>query len=61
MSLPQGSTSPSRFAPAPGYDFTDPDVLLHGIPVTEFAELRRTAPVWWNAQQESVFDDGGYW
>ena len=45
----------------PGYDFTDPDVLLKGIPVTEFAELRKTAPVWWNAQEESIFDDGGYW
>jgi cholest-4-en-3-one 26-monooxygenase len=44
-----------------GYDFTDPDVLLKGIPVTEFAELRKTAPVWWNAQTESIFDDGGYW
>jgi cholest-4-en-3-one 26-monooxygenase len=44
-----------------GYDFTDPDVLLRGIPVTEFAELRRTAPVWWNEQAESIFDDGGYW
>ena len=45
----------------PGFDFTDPDVLLQGIPVTEFAELRKTAPVWWNEQQESIFDDGGYW
>lgn len=44
-----------------GYDFTDPDVLLQGIPVNEFAELRRTSPVWWNDQQESIFDDGGYW
>jgi cholest-4-en-3-one 26-monooxygenase len=44
-----------------GYDFTDPDVLLKGIPVTEFAELRRTAPVWWNEQPESIFGDGGYW
>ena len=44
-----------------GYDFTDPDVLLKGIPVTEFAELRKTAPVWWNAQDESIFGDGGYW
>jgi cholest-4-en-3-one 26-monooxygenase len=44
-----------------GYDFTDPDVLVHGIPVSEFAELRRTAPVWWNEQKESIFDDGGYW
>ncbi|MDT5185219.1 MAG: hypothetical protein QOI29_3377, partial [Mycobacterium sp.] len=39
-----------------GYDFTDPDVLLRGIPVTEFAELRKTAPVWWNEQPESIFD-----
>lgn len=44
-----------------GFDFTDPDVLLRGIPVDEFAQLRKTAPVWWNEQQESIFDDGGYW
>ncbi len=60
---PQGalrSPASGRY-PQPGYDFTDPDVLLQGIPVTEFAELRKTAPVWWNDQQESIFDDGGYW
>ncbi|HEV7422994.1 MAG TPA: cytochrome P450 [Mycobacterium sp.] len=45
----------------PGYDFTDPDVLLQGIPLNEFAELRKTAPIWWNEQGESIFDDGGYW
>ncbi|GAT12098.1 cytochrome P450 [Mycolicibacterium novocastrense] len=45
----------------PGYDFTDPEVLLRGIPVAEFAQLRKTAPVWWNEQCESIFDDGGYW
>jgi cholest-4-en-3-one 26-monooxygenase len=44
-----------------GFDFTDPDVLVQGIPVTEFAELRKTAPVWWNEQTDSVFEDGGYW
>nr|WP_234712937.1 cytochrome P450 [Mycolicibacterium komanii] len=44
-----------------GYDFTDPEVLLRGIPVAEFAQLRKTAPVWWNEQPESIFDDGGYW
>jgi cholest-4-en-3-one 26-monooxygenase len=43
------------------FDFTDPDVLLAGLPVTQFAELRRTAPVWWNEQPESIFEDGGYW
>ena len=53
---PQGAVRLPR-----GYDFTDPDVLLEGIPVTEFAELRKTAPVWWNEQTDSVFDDGGYW
>lgn len=45
----------------PGYDFTDPEVLLRGIPMTEFAHLRKTAPIWWNEQGESIFDDGGYW
>jgi cholest-4-en-3-one 26-monooxygenase len=44
-----------------GFDFTDPDVLSQGIPVTEFAQLRKTAPVWWNEQRESIFNDGGYW
>jgi cholest-4-en-3-one 26-monooxygenase len=60
--LPPGSNSPlvASLLP-PGYDFVDPDVLLKGIPVTEFAELRKTAPVWWNEQSESIFDDGGYW
>src|ERR1700727_1131281 len=42
------------------FDFTDPDVLLAGLPATQFAELRRTAPVWWNEQPESIFGDGGY-
>src|SRR5689334_6361548 len=44
-----------------GYDFTDPDVLARGLPAAEFAELRKTAPICWNEQQESVFGDGGYW
>ncbi|WP_155943414.1 cytochrome P450 [Mycobacterium sp. UM_WGJ] len=46
-----------------GFDFTDPDVLLHGMPITQFAELRRTAPIWWNEQpsHSNIFDDGGYW
>jgi cholest-4-en-3-one 26-monooxygenase len=45
------------------FDFTDPDMLLEGTPVAEFAELRKTAPVWWNEQPAgtTVFDDGGYW
>jgi cholest-4-en-3-one 26-monooxygenase len=33
------------------------------MPVAEFAQLRKTAPVWWNEQPPgaTVFDDGGYW
>jgi cholest-4-en-3-one 26-monooxygenase len=47
----------------PGFDFTDPDLCVERLPVAELAELRRTAPVWWNAQPPgaSGFDDGGYW
>src|ERR1700741_2051349 len=44
-----------------GFDFTDPAVLENGIPVAQFAELRKTAPVWWNEQPQSIFNDGGYW
>ena len=47
-----------------GFDFTDPGLWAERSPVTEFAELRRTAPVWWNAQSEEQaypFGDGGYW
>ncbi len=46
-----------------GFDFTDPDLLASRLPIAEFAELRRTAPVWWCAQHNraSGFDDGGYW
>ncbi|QEN16166.1 cytochrome P450 [Mycolicibacterium sp. ELW1] len=46
-----------------GFDFTDPDLIKEGMPVAEFAQLRQTAPVWWNEQPlgSTVFDDGGYW
>jgi cholest-4-en-3-one 26-monooxygenase len=46
-----------------GFDFTDPDLYAHRVPLAEFAELRRTAPVWWNPQLPGVagFDDDGYW
>ncbi len=53
--------------PAPripdGFDFTDPDLYANRIPVEEFAELRATAPVWWNAQPHGLagFGDDGYW
>ncbi|MEV0079938.1 cytochrome P450 [Nocardia neocaledoniensis] len=47
-----------------GFDFTDPALWETRNPVQEFAELRRTAPVWWNTQtdaQSGGFRDGGYW
>ncbi len=28
----------------PGFDFTDPDIYAHRLPVQEFAELRATEP-----------------
>ncbi len=46
-----------------GMDLTDPDLYAERVPLEEFALLRRTAPVWWNAQnrQDHSFDDGGFW
>jgi cholest-4-en-3-one 26-monooxygenase len=47
----------------PGFDFTDPDIYAHRVPAQEFAELRKTAPIWWNEQplDQGGFGDGGYW
>jgi cholest-4-en-3-one 26-monooxygenase len=47
----------------PGFDFTDPELYAHRVPAEEFAELRRAAPVWWNAQPRGSagFDDEGFW
>ncbi|MFJ8631055.1 cytochrome P450 [Streptomyces sp. NPDC093568] len=46
-----------------GFDFTDPDVLNHRVPLPEFAELRRAEPVRWIPQAGNVagFQDEGYW
>jgi cholest-4-en-3-one 26-monooxygenase len=46
-----------------GFDFTDPDLYAERVPLAEFAELRRTAPIWWNAQRRGSggFDDEGFW
>ena len=46
-----------------GFNFTDPELYEHRLPLEEFAELRRTAPVWWNAKRRGLdaFDDEGYW
>ncbi|MDG3010662.1 cytochrome P450 [Rhodococcus sp. D2-41] len=60
---PAGSTTGCPALP-PGFDFTDPDLLAQGLPIREFAELRRTAPIWWNEQAPGKgggFHDGGYW
>jgi cholest-4-en-3-one 26-monooxygenase len=47
----------------PGFDLTDPDIYAERLPVEELAELRRCAPIWWNAQPLGTggFDDGGFW
>lgn len=46
----------------PGFDFTDPDLNQQRLPVEELAQLRRTAPIWWNPQPADFgFEDGGYW
>ena len=47
----------------PGFDFTDPDIYARRLPTEELAELRRTAPIWWNEQppDRGGFGDGGYW
>ncbi|MFF0202766.1 cytochrome P450 [Streptomyces sp. NPDC005017] len=46
-----------------GFDFTDPDVLHHRVPLPEFAELRLAEPVRWIPQTGNVagFQDEGYW
>jgi len=44
-----------------GFDFTDPDLYAARVPNEELAELRRAAPIWFNRQQNSGFDDDGFW
>jgi cholest-4-en-3-one 26-monooxygenase len=47
-----------------GFDFADPGLLARGLPVEQFARLRRTSPVWWNPQDPDKgggFRDGGFW
>ena len=40
---------PSPHLP-PGFDPTDPDICVKALPVEEFAELRKAAPIWWCEQ-----------
>ncbi|MEV6274248.1 cytochrome P450 [Nocardia sp. NPDC051832] len=46
-----------------GFDVTDPDIYAQRVPVEEYAELRKSAPVWWNPQPPEVggFHDDGFW
>ncbi|MFH0175552.1 cytochrome P450 [Streptomyces cacaoi] len=46
-----------------GFDFTDPDLLQHQVPLPEFAGLRLAEPVRWIPQSGNVagFQDDGYW
>lgn len=45
------------------FDFTDPQLYAQRVPHEEFAELRRTAPVFWSPQPRGRdgFDDDGHW
>ena len=48
----------------PGRDSTSPiPTSISTDKVKEFAELRATAPLWWNEQpaDQGGFGDGGYW
>ncbi|MQY24612.1 Steroid C26-monooxygenase [Nocardia sp. RB56] len=46
-----------------GFDVTDPAMWEQRVPVEEFAELRRAAPIWWNPQSPEIggFHDEGFW
>jgi len=46
-----------------GIDVTDPSTFENGIPHDLFAELRRSAPIWWNPQRPGVagYQDDGFW
>ena len=50
-----------------GFDFTDPDLNLAGVPHEQFTALRRTSPIHWVEQTEparaGMAEDagGGYW
>jgi len=54
---------PSPHLP-PGFDPTDPDINVKGLPIEEFADLRKAAPISWCEQtpgHAGGFNDGGYW
>ncbi|HYB37716.1 MAG TPA: cytochrome P450 [Mycobacterium sp.] len=48
----------------PEFDFTDPNIYVERLPVEEFAEVRKAAPICWIEQPPGKgggFNDGGYW
>jgi len=46
-----------------GFDVNDPDMYARRLPRAEFDELRKAAPIWWQAQPRGRdgFDDEGHW
>ena len=46
-----------------GFDFTDPELYEKRLPHPEWAQLRKTEPIWWCANEPGAdgFDDHGYW
>ncbi|MEV6278924.1 cytochrome P450 [Nocardia sp. NPDC051832] len=54
---------PSRPDLPAGFDATDPELWAQRVPTAELAELRRSAPIWWNPKPVGVggFADDGYW
>jgi cholest-4-en-3-one 26-monooxygenase len=46
-----------------GFDVNDPDMYAQGLPREQWAEIRRTSPVWWQSQprHRDGFDDDGHW
>ena len=46
-----------------GFDVNDPDLYAVALPRAEFDELRKSAPIWWQAQPRGRdgFDDEGHW
>jgi cholest-4-en-3-one 26-monooxygenase len=58
--MPSSARTPNLPA---GFDFTNPDIYAERLPISELAEMRKVAPIWWNEQPVDVggFGDGGYW
>ncbi|MDP9092348.1 MAG: cytochrome P450 [Actinomycetota bacterium] len=46
-----------------GFDVNDPNLYAQRLPRAEWDEIRRTSPVWWQAQprHRDGYDDDGHW